>query len=186
MKTSSVIASLFCSLALWSGSLCAQGQDSGKALNLVAEGSKWMFNEGGEFKPGGKGSVEIGKDGDGPYGTLNFDFADGGLYVAAIKGVTIDEGYSELRFRLRSDRPVVGGLRLLDVTGQTHQFGLSYSNVGQWQLVRAKLNAKAPQHFGGKNDGIIYFPIRQIWVIAERRGQDSPGQLHFGDFKLIR
>lgn len=187
MKTIRFFASLFCSLALWAGAVHAQTQDSGgKALPLVSEGAKWTFANGAEFPPGGKGSVTLGKDGDIAFGALNFDFTEGGGYVAALRGVLIDEGYSEIRWRLQADRPVMTGLRLIDASGQTHQYGVSYSNVGQWQLARARLGAKAPSHFGGKNDGVIYYPIRQIWIIAERRGQDAPGQLRFADFKLIR
>lgn len=183
MRTISILGSLLCTLVLLSGG--AQAQESSKALDLVSTG-KWKFVNGAEFPPGGQGSTEMSKEPGMAYAILNYDFTAGGSYVAALRGVMIETGYAELRFRLQADRPLSVGLRLIDATGQTHQYAMSYSSVSQWQPVRAKLTGKAPHTFGGKNDGVIYYPIKQIMVIVERRGVDEPGALKFGDFKLIR
>lgn len=155
-------------------------------LELFTPGKKWSFSNGAEFPPGGKGSFSLA-DADGqPAGSLEFDFSDGGIYVAASTKTNIPEGYGEIRFDVKTAAAMALGIRLVDSTGQVHQTELPYTNAGEWQTLRVDLLRKAGIRFGGANDGTIHFPITGVSILVNRRGVSEPGEVFLKNVVILR
>lgn len=163
----------------------AQDTAASRALDVFSSG-KWHFVSGAEFPPGGRGEVTQTTESGAPVGVLAYNFTEGGTYVGAERPVVIEEGFSELRFRLKADQPLRAGLRLIDASGQTHQFKFGYEKSGEWQLMRVNLAKKTPEFYGGAKDGLIQYPIKRLCVIVQGRGLDEPGQLKFTEFRLLK
>lgn len=163
------------------------GAEAKRELKIFEPGQKWMFVPGTEFPPGGKGSFVLKRTGDDKAaGQLSFDFTAGGNYVGATTLFEIPEGFSELRFRVKAGKAAFIGIRLMDKTKQTHQTPLSYSDAGEWQLLRINLTRRAPLRFGGAKDGVLHYPLRSITLFVQKKGQDAPGEIQFCDFMLYR
>ncbi len=169
-------------LFLFAASSCALAKDpepAGTDLEVFAPSQTWTFLKGTEFAPGGEGSFTVHAGDNESIGVLKYDFTGGGVYVAGKTKVEIPEGYTELRFQVKSDLDQRVGIRLFDESGQAHQTLLDYTDPGNWQELRLDLTAKAPSTFGGAKDGVIHYPIGQIWLLVEKKGQTDPGEVSF-------
>ncbi len=182
LALASVCALLCCALP---NPASAQGAGVVKPLDILTSPGKWHFINGAEFPPGSKGEVSQTTEAGAPVGVLSYDFTEGGAYAGAEKAITMEAGSSELRFRLKADVPLKTALRLVDSSGQTHQYRISYDKAGEWQLVRVNLTKKASEVYGGAKDGVIVYPVKRLCVIVQGRGVDDPGQLKFMDFRLL-
>ena len=149
--------------------------------------SDWNFTNGPEF-PGAAGTFSVGMDNNRTVGILTYDFTGGGNYVAASKNVTVNAGWSEMRFEVNSDQPDNPVfVRLVDSTDQVHQFNISYTNTGQWQAVRVDLSAPSQNHYAGANDGIIHFPLKQIWLgLGNAKKNSIKGKALFSDISVLK
>ena len=143
-------------------------QDDGEhALNLFDKGTHWTFFNGQEF-PGATGSFALASDGARKIGNLGYDFTKGGNYVSAETSISVSDRTGELRFGMRADRGLGLSVRLIDRTGQCHQFAKAYSGTGSWETIRVALDRAASEHWGGANDGKIHFPLRTICFCVNR------------------
>jgi len=181
MKTKIII--LFTALV---SLVCAQAPRGEIELGTLGRGGSWKFNAGPEF-PGAEGVLDFQVVAGRAAGVVTFDFTKGGNYVAAFTGVNVPEGYSEIRFRAKSDGTDRMAVRLRDSSGQYHQFGISYSNKGDWQDFRVPLDGKkSPLYFHGAKDGRIYFPITQVWILINRPTKEPKyGEVVFSEVKAL-
>ncbi|MFA7343349.1 MAG: hypothetical protein WC003_03495 [Terrimicrobiaceae bacterium] len=140
----------------------------------------WIFIPGAEF-PGASGSVSAKTDDGKTIGLLAFDFTGGGNYVAAQSDIALPEGYSELRLKARSSENRDLALRIRDAKDQWHSVNLAYSGAGEWGVLRVDLaNFHDDSHFGGPNDGVLYYPLRQVQFLLGNKPPLSPtGTLEF-------
>lgn len=166
------------------GPALAGAANSGKVaesdLKLFAAGSKWVFIDGREF-PGAAGSFALAADADVPAGALSYDFSKGGAYVAAHTHTTILNDAAELRVGAKSTRNAKITVRLIDATGQCHQYPRACTGSGSWETLRVALNQKASEHWGGANDGKMHFPIRDISLGVGKPGEvPLTGTVEFG------
>jgi len=150
-------------------------------VDLLAEGNSWRFSGGTEFPPGALGSFSVDEEGGAAIANLEYDFTQGGLYVAGAGNVRIEEGPTEIRFKFKADTPLTVGIRLVDKTNQTHQYQFAYTDEGQWQEYRVDLAEKAGLIFGGKGDKVLHFPITQVYFIAQKKGGSLSGKAQFRD-----
>lgn len=166
--------------------VCAQTPSGEIEVGALGRGGTWKFNPGAEF-PGAKGMFETRIDGGRPVGVLTFDFSEGGKYVAAFTAMKLPSGYGEIRFRAKSEATDRLAVRLVDATNQVHQFGLAYSNKGEWQDLRVELTGKkSPHFFGGANDGRIHYPIKYFWLLAHRPTKEPVyGEVLLTDVKAL-
>lgn len=157
--------------------------------NVVDLGAKISFSRGEEFPPGGRGRAEANEVDGKEAITIEYNFEEGGSYVAAYMAAHIDEGTSELRFMAKSEEPCRFIVRLKDSTGQTHQFPLGYNETGEWQTFRIDLgdhSKKTPLSFGGHNDRIIHYPISTLGLGVNSGGAAPTGSISFASFSVER
>ncbi len=131
-----------------------------KPMHLLAQRHKWTFWNGAEF-PGAKGSFKILQDHQMPVGVLRYNFSGGGNYVDA--GVTVPiRKDGTLSFKVRSAQRQQILIRIVDHLGQCLQFYRNYSEINHWQVIAVNLAHGSSMHWGGKNNGVINFPIVSI------------------------
>ncbi|MGC9259669.1 MAG: cellulase family glycosylhydrolase [Phycisphaerae bacterium] len=150
-----------------------------KPPHLLAKGHKWTFWNGAEF-PGAKGSFKIIQDHQTPVGLLNYNFAGGGNYVDAGVNVAIKKA-GTLVFKVKSAHRQSVLVRVVDHSGQCLQFYRRYSKIGHWQPIAVNLHHGSSSHWGGKNNGVLDFPITSISIGVNN---SFPSQeRHFGIVK---
>lgn len=146
----------------------------------VFEGTKkWTYYGGFEF-PGAEGSLRTLQIEDRDAVALSFDFTNGGAYVAGRVMVEIPESAQTFSFAAKSDRRLVLTLRVKDSADQIHIFKPVYEQIGEWQNFSFNLHEERAGHFGGPNDGMVHFPIRQVTlgVVKDKEG-GAPGEIFF-------
>ncbi len=133
-----------------------------KPLHLLAKGHKWTFWNGAEF-PGAKGSFKIIQEHQAPAGLLNYNFAGGGNYVDTGVNVAI-KTVRMLAFKVKSAQQQQILVRIGDSSGQTVQWILPYSKLNHWQVLHINLAHGSSSHWGGKNNGVLDYPIVSISI----------------------
>ncbi|WP_043583118.1 hypothetical protein [Geminisphaera colitermitum] len=153
------------------------------SLGLPAEGT-WKFFNGREF-PGANGKLNLATEADQTTATISYDFSGGGLYVCAQTKTEIPVGTGEIRIRVKSEEPGPVSLRLVDSTGQKLSIMTTYTQAGEWQVLRFPLSGKI-RHFGGANDGKIHFPVTSLSLLVHKSSRIEPsGTLSFTNFQLL-
>ncbi len=148
-------------------------------LHLLARGHRWVFWNGAEF-PGAKGSFNIIRDHRRPVGILNYNFSGGGNYVEASCNVSIVK-INALSFQVKSAHRQSMLVRVVDHSGQCLQFYQSYSKSNHWQTLSVNLARGSSMHWGGKNNGLLNFPIVSISIGVNHSRSDQ--ERHFGIVK---
>jgi hypothetical protein len=148
-------------------------------------GHQWSFLSGSEF-PGARGGFSVAEEDGKKVGKLDYDFTNGGLYVAGGSAADIPAGFEEFRFRVKSDFWQKIVVRLFDSTDQCHQYEVPYADEGDWQLLRIDLTSKAALIFGGAKDGKIHFPIQKISLAVDKTDSSTSGEVLFSDFMLLK
>lgn len=150
-------------------------------------GTQWSTNLGTEF-PGAKGSYELGSKDGKPFGKLTYDFSDGGGYVAAYTTVNIPDDIKEIRFSVKGEATARVLVRLMDSTGQVHQYVLPYSDPGNLQTLKIDLAIKPPASFFGAKDHVIHFPVTQLWlgVNKDKTASVQTGNVEFSGLKVLK
>ena len=73
-------------------------------------------------------------------------------------------------------------VRLIDATGQCHQFPEAYAGTGAWETIRVALDSRPSEHWGGANDGKLHFPIRHLSLgVGKPAGDVKTGTIKFAD-----
>ncbi len=151
----------------------------------------WSFNDGSEF-PGANGEFVFSEEAayKGEYGgELQFDFTEGGHYVAAVCDLSsLWEKHSNLdqvagmEFWLWCPQGHRVGLRYTDTTGQVLQTHLDFE-AGKWSRVVAPFEHWETS-WGGKDDGIRHGLPQKIAILIDHGEQDK-GSLLFDEMRLI-
>lgn len=154
-------------------------------LALFAAGAPWEF-----IKNTGEGTFTLDVADGRPVGVLHYDFTNSKSkstpYVLAAAPVDIAAGAYELQLQARSAIRQPLTFRLVDSTGQTHQFKSKISAPGAWQTIRIPL-AKRLEHWDGANDGKIHFPIKQLVFSVPLPGEDAKaGEVEYAEVKAMR
>ena len=160
------------------------GEDPRTKLDVFT-GHTWSFSPGSEF-PGAQGSFTVTEVEGKKAGMLSFDFSKGGQYVSATAELKIPAGPEELRFRVKSRDWQRIMIRLIDSTGQCHQYEVPYADEGDWQLLRINLLSQAGLSFGGANDKKIHYPITRLALAVTHSGPSPSGDVLFADFMLLK
>ena len=114
-----------------------------------------------------------------------FDFTRGGAYVATQARVAIPSDVQELRIGAKSTQGVRISVRLVDSTGQCHQFVKSCAGTGSWETLRVALDAKASEHWGGANDGKMHFPVKELSLCVGKPEKGGVGTATFGNVVTV-
>lgn len=155
--------------------------DGEQELKLFDKAVHWTFFNGQEF-PGATGSFVLASEGAKKLGTLDYDFTKGGNYVSAETSIAVSDRAGELRIGAQADRTLGVSIRLIDSSGQCHQFAKAYSGTGNWETIRVALDRPASEHWGGANDGKIHFPLRTICLCVNKpSGKPLGGKIEFAD-----
>ena len=142
----------------------------------LADTSRWKINLGPEM-PGALGNAENGTADGGEYVGIDYDFANGGAYVALVNDSPIADPFKELRFQIFLDSPHVIAVRVIDAEGEVAQYTLENVSPGEWTDERVLLSDPPTTRFmssetAGNNE--IDFPITSVWLIIQN---SSPLQL---------
>ena len=82
-----------------------------------------------------------------------------------------------LRARSPVAQPIT--LRVVDSTGQTHQFKTRIKGTGRWEAVAMPLN-RGLEHWDGANDGVKPFPLIQFYICIPLPNEDAKtGKIEF-------
>ncbi len=138
--------------------------------------SGYSYTFGPEF-PGARGTFSWTGEGHAGKGSLkiDYDFSKGGNYVGWYYAGFFPGRIQEVGFWILVDKPMVLTLRLADVTGQWHQFQKRVETGGNWRKMSYSLPEKSDLHWGGKNDGKMYPPIRSLMIGVERPEPGAKG-----------
>ncbi len=144
------------------------------ALDIL-NGKKWAFYPGYEF-PGAKGTCRLESVDGRDALVIEYDFTGGGAYVLAGTPVDINQGPSELKFDVKSDRETKMIVRIEDSDKQTHQYNLIYKDAGSWETLTVDLTKPASKSFGGSADGAIHYPVTKFSVaVGKGKTTAEPG-----------
>jgi len=161
----------------------------------------WTFYDGTEFK-GAKGAssrdASDKKEGSKSIKLMG-DFTGGGAYVSidhTFSGAAADAmagiPYARVAgFRVWVRSPVAGAIsiRAGDSGGQCHQQTLSFTPKDEWQQVELKNFSKGQRysHWGGKNDGVFYWPLRNLafMLTSEGVGSTKKAEVNLDQVELI-
>ncbi len=153
----------------------------------VSFDAPWQFTNGPEF-PGATGSFTADKNmlrNDMPTGLLDADFTGGGNYVGIRRNA--DKGFDRLSLDVMTATRKLGVL-VTDIDGQWFYFELPLSGNGEaWQPVKldfADAGLKSTAHGGGKNDGIIRFPLRGLLFRVGTAKDLMKFTVRFGNLQL--
>jgi hypothetical protein len=162
----------------------------------------WRFDNGPEF-PGAKGGMAVDGDVEAqhrPALRLDGDFTGGGNYVQTGRDLpTVD--VETLTFWLKAPQGLEQiTLRLIDGTGQCHQFNLRVEAHGNWQRILfpvARYFEKAGtsssvelvkryEGWGGAKDGKWHNPAKSLYILVGRTafGEAKKGSLWISGAKL--
>ena len=141
----------------------------------------WGFYNGAEF-PGAKGELSVADDVEAqrrPALRLSADFTGGGKYVGA--GCKAEGPVESLSFWVKAPAGAGGiTLRLIDGTGQCHQFPLRIDGSGEWQRIvfpvlryfeKAGTSEALDfvgryEKWGGANDSAWHQPLKSVHFIV--------------------
>lgn len=143
---------------------------------------------GGEF-PGAAVSLSWSKDGQAGPGALAiaYDFTRGGQYVGWYYAGFLPAPVGQLTFAVRADRALTLLVRLMDATGQVHQYSPAVPASAQWQTVTVTPAPVSPtgRFFGGKNDGALHYPLAHVLIAVEKNGEPGRGTLLVDDLCFV-
>jgi len=77
-------------------------------------------------------------------------------------------------------------LRLLDSDGQTFQPDYGRLNFAEWRCLTADLTCASAGHWGGKNDGVVRYPVSwdTLFLLDNAGGRKSNGTVHLGSLMV--
>ncbi len=111
---------------------------------------------------------------------LNFN---GKGYAGISKKLTIQEGVSQLTFQARSTNKITLLLRVIDSTGQTHQYKLSAVPSNQWENFWVDLKNKH-QNWGGAKDKKLHYPLTAV-LFGLECSSIQQGAIDYKAFQLV-
>jgi hypothetical protein len=152
-------------------------------LKVLESKDGWRF-----VKNTGEGSFSVAKDDQGtPIGVVQYDFTNSKTgatpYVLAFCDLKVDAAET-LSLDARSDVAQPLTFRLVDDTGQTLQFKQRIKGTGQWETISIALTKKL-EHWGGANDGMVHFPLKQMAFSVPRPNEEHlTGKVEFARIRV--
>jgi hypothetical protein len=139
------------------------------------------------IKDAGTGSFTMGEEGGKKIGIFRYDFSgetEGtkGALIAKFS-TPISEGTKTVTFSARSAAPVRLTLRLVDSTGQKHQYRALVKGTGSWEPITLDLTKKV-EAFGGAADKEKHFPIKEFVISIPVQAASKTGKVEFADASL--
>ena len=122
---------------------------------------------GGEF-PGAKASFSWCEEGLDAAGALRieYDFTEGGRYCQWVYSGWIPPGEQAIIAHVRGPIGARLMVRVVDGTGQYHQFRANLAQEG-WSRIEFPLERARAEHWAGANDGVIHPPLKAIFIGTE-------------------
>ena len=139
---------------------------------------------GGEF-PGAKATLTREAEGEASFMRLAFDLTKGN-YVGYTINEALPKGTSRISFTVRLSQGLKQPrlfLRLHDSEGQAHAQHLPFAATGTWTVVSFDMNARSA-HWGGADDGVLRWPVRQTVLGIELGGTNRVGALDVRDVRV--
>lgn len=131
-------------------------------LDRFEDSSQWYFTDGGEF-PGAKGSISCESDGR---LSLNYDFTNGGQYVAAIyNGSTLPE-MASFRVNLWSATDCRICYRIVDANGRIFQSDCQNLKAKTKIALTIPLSGHWINAWGGTPTPQPVLPVKQLIIMA--------------------
>lgn len=125
----------------------------------------YSLSMGGEL-PGAKADFKWTRNGYNSIGALriDYDFTGGGRYCVWIYSGWLPPRPTMLRFYAKGSERAKVLVRLLDSTGQTHQYTLALKS-SVWEPYEAPIKgAPSHGHYGGANDGQMHLPLKRVLI----------------------
>jgi len=180
----------------------AAAEDAVSLFQTKQENYGWTFGDGPEF-PGAVGSLKTDDSArhEGRASlALKGDFSKGGGYVQAgqsIRTIT-DKDVRDLVLWLNDPASERLTFRLIDDSGQVHQFKLAKPKKEGWRKLVFPLaeffakrgageslpQVKQYEHWAGPNDGKWHGPARSIYLLASKT-EATKRTLRLGDVRII-
>ena len=152
----------------------------------------WRFDNGQEF-PGAKGRISIDNDVEAQYRPalrLDADFSGGGNYVQAgcdLPSADLETLSFWLKTRAGTSQITI---RVVDGSGQCHQFNLKIAEHGRWQRIIFPIEkyfanagtsssveiVQRYEGWGGASDGKWHNPGKGLYILAARNVTDENGK----------
>jgi hypothetical protein len=149
--------------------------------------SSWRFDLGSEF-PGAQGDYTTHLDGDKPVISLQYDFREGGEYVALVNEMPVEGRLEEIRFKIKLTPWTRVAVRVQDKNGVMFQFLLADLVPGEWQDCRVKLSDEPElAYFPDASSALgvpVEFPIKQTWICIQKN-PERQGNVQLKGFKLF-
>lgn len=120
---------------------------------------------------------------------LDYEFGDGWRFVRVSPRPTIRifEKPRIAKLWLQGDgRDGHARLRFVDSDGQTFQPNYARLDFSEWRCIEADLTGESAGHWGGKNDGMVRYPISwdTIFLLDNTGGRKSKGTIFLGPLML--
>jgi hypothetical protein len=154
-------------------------------LKLFGESVAWKF-----IKNTGEGSFEVSEADDGkPIGVLHYDFTRSKSrttpYVMASAAVSVSAGAARVLVYARSPVKQRLTFRVVDSTGQTHQYKGRIDGTGKWERITIPLTRRL-EHWGGAKDGKIHYPIQSIVLsVPLPNAEHKEGKVEYADVVTV-
>lgn len=147
----------------------------GNAVTL--ESDSLRLNKGEEF-PGANGAVSLSVTEGVPHIELAYDFRDGGKYVEAqIARIPEFERLQTVRFKARGDASIPLLLRLVDQSGEIHQYPLPALSAKEWHSITVDVGG-SHESWDGDGNGRIDLPMRSAGLGVRNEGDAGTAGCH--------
>lgn len=142
---------------------------------------------GNEY-PGAKAVIAWTEQGNFARGAIkiDYDFSGGGVYCQWMctppDWITVNG--TTLAFYAKSKPETRIIVRVVDSTGQTHQYNMSLHSSGWEKFELLHSDTALHEHFGGANDDLVHGPITQI-LIGPTSSSNGTGSLSIDDVQFL-
>jgi len=162
----------------------AAPQTEGKDLHLFAPGTAWKFE-----KNTGDGSFDLSAAGGQQTGVLTYNFGNSKSsktpYVIATVPLNGVEKAQAMSLQALSGVAQQVTLRVVDSTGQVHQFKGRLTGSGQWETLTMPFTKKL-EHWGGAKDGVVHFPLDKLAISIPLPNENAvTGKVEFANVKVV-
>jgi hypothetical protein len=147
--------------------------------SFTDKGASYSLNPGGEF-PGGKTTTAWALEGYQSEGALklDYDFSQGGLYGLWVYKGWLPPKQTGFWFHARGIKGDLILVRLLDATGQLHQYRFALKTTAWERFDLSFTNTSSKEgHWGGSNDDVVHLPLGSIQIGPSSDAKKEKGRL---------
>lgn len=146
----------------------------------------WEFTLGSEVK-GAVGNFaqdsDVSKKGSSS-AWIEGEFENGGQYVGVKKKFELGLSIEKVEFWVKTSDFACVAFRVTGADGQTFHRWIKLNTTPEWQKVLIDGFTNTKNYWGGKKDGTLRFPVKEIMIILDkqvltfnRKGKKKSGQL---------